>query len=500
MAGTQLNRRRPEEAGVNPQGIIDFLSAVDREKFDLRSFMLLRRGEVLAEGWWAPHTSEDRHAMYSVSKSFTSTAVGIAIEEGLLNVEDKVVDLLPHLLPENPHPNLLQMTVHDLLVMGTGQKQDPLEKARSQKDADWAKAFLSAEVENVPGSVFSYSSGATYMASVILQTLTGQKVMDYLEPRLFAPLGIERKTWQESPQGYTAGGWGLKLCSEDLAKFGQLYLQKGNWNGQQLVPEKWVELASSKRIDNGDDPEGDWGQGYGYQFWMCRHDAYRADGAYGQFCLVLPNQEAVVVLTSAISRTKELLNEVWDHLLPAMQSAPLPLSETGEQATKMLTQLEYAPEPAGEVVTGEAWSGETYQLKGTLDDGDLDEGLVFKSISLTAHEDGSIKVDLSLAEPQNQSEPFPFSLISGAGVWHKNENVLSPTTPGFPSDVGPIYASNSRRADGSIHIAIRFAEDPISFNWHFAFEDDTLHFEDLANPELHQKATKLTGTLENSKA
>ncbi|MEJ8306732.1 serine hydrolase [Saccharibacillus sacchari] len=495
MPSTKLPRRRPEEAGVDPQGIIDFLDAVAEQKFDLRSFMLLRRGEVLAEGWWAPHASEDRHAMYSVSKSFTSTAIGMAVDEGLLTVEDKVADLLPQLMPTDPHPNLSKMTVHDLLVMGTGHKQDPLEKARPNPDSDWARIFLAAEVENVPGSTFSYSSGATYMLSVILQTLTGEKVVDYLESRLFAPLGIEHKSWQESPQGYTTGGWGLKLSSEDLAKFGQLYLQKGIWNGQQLVSKKWVDLASSKRIDNGDDPQGDWGQGYGYQFWVCRHNAYRADGAYGQFCLVLPDQEAVVVLTSAISRTKELLDEVWTHLLPAMQDGSVSVSEVGDQAARRLKELRNAPDPAGDSTNDESWSGRTYRLSE-----DQDEGVKLRGVRFTANEEGSVQIEawMSLDKASVPSDEFKFSLLSGAGHWQKNEAPVPANTPFFPSDMGPAYAWNSRRPDGSLRLAIRFAEEPILFDWTLTFDGDKLQLNEHANPELHKKEAKLTGEAETS--
>lgn len=495
MPSMKLPRRRPEEAGVDPQGIIDFLNAVAEQKFDLRSFMLLRRGEVLAEGWWAPHSSEDRHAMYSVSKSFTSTAIGMAVDEGLLTVEDKVADLLPQLMPAEPHPNLLKMTVRDLLVMGTGHKQDPLEKARPNPDSDWARIFLAAEVENVPGSTFSYSSGATYMLSVILQTLTGEKVVDYLEPRLFAPLGIEHKSWQESPQGFTTGGWGLKLSSEDLAKFGQFYLQKGIWDGQRLVSEKWVDLASSKRIDNGDDPNGDWGQGYGYQFWVCRHNAYRADGAYGQFCLVLPDQEAVVVLTSAISRTKELLDEVWNHLLPAMQDHPLTVGEAGDEAAKRLSELQNLPESAGEVATDESWSGRTYRFSE-----DRDEGAKLRGVRLTANEEGSVQIEawMSLDNASVPEDEFKFSLLSGPGQWHKNEAPVPSDTPFFPSDMGPAYAWNSRKSDGSLRLAIRFAEEPILFDWTLTFDGDKLQLKEHGNPELHKKEAQLIGTAENS--
>ncbi|OWA34429.1 hypothetical protein B9G55_19195 [Saccharibacillus sp. O16] len=488
-----LPRRRPEEAGVDPQGIVDFLDAVGREKFDLRSFMLLRRGEVVAEGWWAPHAPEDRHAMYSVSKSFTSTAVGIAISEGLLKVEDRVVDLLPHLLPDEPHPNLLKMTVHNLLTMGTGHKIDPLEKARTQPNADWAKIFLAAEVENVPGSVFAYSSGATYMLSVILQTLTGQKVVDYLEPRLFAPLGIERKSWQVSPQGYTTGGWGLKLTSEDLAKFGQLYLQKGLWNGDRLVPENWVELASSKRIENGDNQGGDWSRGYGYQFWVCRHGAYRADGAYGQFCVILPEQEAVVVLTSAISRTQELLEEVWAHLLPAMKETPLAPSAIGEEAAKRLQALEHAPLPAGAAPADESWSGRKYRL-----DGELAVGLKLTTGRFTAQEDGTVFLELEgrADETPQGAANFAIALRCGAGVWQRNEPSAMAGEGVFSPDNGPIYASVSRQEDGSLTFATRSVEEPDLLNLTATFNGDQLELVEHGSVELHLKESRISGQAE----
>ncbi|NGZ76024.1 serine hydrolase domain-containing protein [Saccharibacillus alkalitolerans] len=487
-----LPRRRPEEAGVDPQGIIDFLDAAAKEQFDLRSFMLLRRGEVAAEGWWAPHAPEDRHAMYSVSKSFTSTAVGLAVEEGLLAVEDKVADLLPELLPAEPHPNLLKMTVHDLLVMGTGQKEDPLNAVRPVPDSDWARTFLSAPVENVPGTVFSYSSGATYMLSVILQKLTGQKIVDYLEPRLFAPLGIQRKTWQESPQGVTTGGWGLKLSSEDLAKFGQLYLQKGRWNGRRLVPEKWVELASSKRIDNGDNEGGDWTRGYGYQFWMCRHNAYRADGAFGQFCLILPDQEAVVVFTSAISRTQELLEEVWKHLLPAMRDEPLAPGASGEEAAARLRALEYAPEPAGEIPAEEPWSGRTYRLEGEVENGWKPE-----SVRFTADKDSSVLVELSEAANDGSPGKSRITASCGAGKWNLAEAPISGSSLNFAPDIGPAHGWVSRREDGSLRLSIRFAEEPIQLNLKAVFEGGRLELTELGSEELGIKAVTVSGQAEN---
>ena len=136
------------------------------------------------------------------------------------------------------------------------------------------------------------------MLSAIVQKATGKTVLDYLRPRLFEPLGIENPTWETSPQGISLGGYGLSIRTEDIARFGQLYLQKGKWQGKQLVPAAWVEAATARQTSNGSNPKSDWDQGYGYQFWRCRHGAYRGDGAFGQFCIVMPEQDAVVAITS----------------------------------------------------------------------------------------------------------------------------------------------------------------------------------------------------------
>jgi hypothetical protein len=166
------------------------------------------------------------------------------------------------------------------------------------------------------------------MLSAILQKLTGEKLIDYLRPRLFQPLGITGATWESCPMGINTGGFGLAIKTEDIARFGQLYLQKGVWGGQQLVPAEWVAKATSQQISNLSDaataPSSDWQQGYGYQFWRCRHNAYRGDGAFGQYCIVLPEQDAVLAITSGIEDMQLPLNAVWETLLPAFQPAALP--------------------------------------------------------------------------------------------------------------------------------------------------------------------------------
>ncbi len=293
--------------------------------------MLVRHGHVVAEAWWSPYRAESRHELYSLSKSFTSTAVGLAIAEGKLTIDDEVLKFFPDDAPKQPSGNLKAMRVSDLLRMSTGHRAEP----QREPGAVWTKTFLAQPVPFKPGTHFLYNTSATYMLSAIVQKVSGMTVLDYLKPRLFEPLGIEHPTWGESPQGISLGGYGLSIRTEDIARFGQLYLQKGMWQGRQIVPAAWVEAATARQTSNGSNPKSDWDQGYGYQFWRCRNGAFRGDGAFGQYCIVLPEQDAVIAITSGVRDMQAVLNLVWDQLLPAMKPAPV---ATDQEAHAKLTQ------------------------------------------------------------------------------------------------------------------------------------------------------------------
>ncbi|MGC4044094.1 MAG: serine hydrolase [Armatimonas sp.] len=322
-AKSRLPRAKPESVGIDPAGILRFTEAVDT--IGLHSLMLLRHGKVAAEGWWNPYGPQHPHMLYSLSKSFTSTAIGLLISEGKLSKEAAVVSFFPNERPATIEDNLAAMQVQHLLMMGTGHDIDTTGAVLSQPQGDWVRGFFSVPVAHAPTTKFVYNTGATYMLSAILQTVTGQTVLDYLRPRLFGPLGIQNPTWETCPKGRNAGGFGLSITTEDIAKFGQLYLQKGMWDGKQLVPAAWVADATQQHISNGDPKTpSDWAQGYGYQFWRCRHDAYRGDGAFGQFCVVLPEKDAVIAITSGTGDMQGILNAAWEHLLPAYDRTPSP--------------------------------------------------------------------------------------------------------------------------------------------------------------------------------
>ncbi|MPR32494.1 serine hydrolase domain-containing protein [Salmonirosea aquatica] len=322
-----LPRATPESQGVDTNGILNFLQAIQVSGLEWHSFMLVRHGHVVAEGWWKPFAPEFKHTLYSLSKSFTSTAIGFLVSEGKITVNDPVLKFFPKDAPADPGENLKAMRVKHLLTMNTGHDADTLPAIRNAEGKSWVETFLAQPVLHAPGSHFLYNTGATYMLGAIVYSVTGQTLEEYLEPRLFKPLGIVGYDWEKSPQGLNTAGYGLRVKTEDIARFGQFYLQKGMWEGKQLLPAAWIEEATSKQTES-QKGDGDWSQGYGYQFWRCKPGFYRGDGAYGQFCFVMPEQDAVLVMTSESWDLQKSMNIAYENLLPAFAKGQLPEKPT----------------------------------------------------------------------------------------------------------------------------------------------------------------------------
>jgi hypothetical protein len=308
--------------------------------------------------------------MYSLSKSFTSTAIGFAENEKLLTVNDRVASFFPYEVPETLSAKLSRMTIKDLLTMSTGQDYDPSFRVTGNTGT-WVNTFLRTPVLDEPGTKFLYNSLATYMLSAIVQKVSGQKLIDYLTTRLFEPLGIEGADWELSTQGINTGGWGLRVKTEDIAKAGQLYLQKGFWNGRQILSREWIEEATSFKIDQAPGARheikdsSDWMQGYCYQFWRCRYNAYRGDGAFGQFMIIMPDQDAVIVMTSETEDMQKELNLVWKYLLPAMNNENLPknLKASSELIQKLSTLALPRYQKTVSSPLEKDISGKTYEFK-----------------------------------------------------------------------------------------------------------------------------------------
>jgi hypothetical protein len=348
---SSLPHSSPEAEGVSSAGILRFVESVEKSRNELHSFIFLRHGKVIAEGWWDPYQPSLRQSLYSTSKTFTSTAVGLAISEDKLKLTDKVISFFPNDLPDTVSSNLAALTVRDLLIMADGMDPDPSLSIAS-KNRNWVKGFFNTPIRYQPGSVFLYNSMGTFMLSAIVQKVTGQKLVDYLKPRLFDPLGIHGMDWEENLMSTNTGGWGLRLKTEDMAKLGQLYLQKGNWNGTQILPASWIEEASTVKIiqhpalPQAAKDTSDWEQGYGYQIWRCRHHAYRADGAFGQYIIVFPELDAVLAIQAETPNMQNELNLVWDYLLPSIKKNKLPEDQKSQIALKVkLATLALQPAP-----------------------------------------------------------------------------------------------------------------------------------------------------------
>ena len=308
----------------------NFFNSAAADSMDVHSVMIVKDGKVIYSHWQSEGVDSVPHVLHSVSKTFTATAVGLAIADGKLNLTDKVIDFFPDKLPKDVSDNLKAMTIRDLLTMSCGHDEEP--RAQNSEEQDWVKAFLAQPVKHEPGTFYLYNSLGTYMLSAIVQQVVGEKIVDYLTPRLFEPLHIDKPKWEESPQGINTGGWGLYLKTEDLAKMGQLLLQKGEWNGQQLIPAEWVSEMSKKQVESinpgtrieqaaerGLTKEtSDWMQGYGYQMWRCRPNCFRADGARGQYIIVVPEKNAVIAITSDVEDLQGELNLVWNNILPVL--------------------------------------------------------------------------------------------------------------------------------------------------------------------------------------
>ena len=455
--GADLPRNSPESQGVDSAAIAAFVETANKKIDSLHSLMIVSHGQVISEGWWAPYDAKTPHSLYSLSKSFTSTGVGMAIAEGKLSLDDEVLKFFPEDAPANPSANLKAMRVSDLLRMNTGHQTEP----PRTPGKTWAANFLAHPVPFKPGTHFLYNTPATYMLSAIVQKATGQTLVDYLKPRLFEPLGIEGATWEKSPEGISVGGYGLSVRTEDIAKFGQLYLQKGKWNGKQLVPESWVEMATARQTSNGSNPKSDWDQGYGYQFWRCRNGAYRGDGAFGQYCVVLPEQDTVIAITSGLGNMQAVLDLVWGTLAPGLKDKPLPINKEANLTLGLTLMNLSLPKPISKGAEGTTFVGKTFEFPAN--------GRKFESMKL---EDGGSGQQMILVARINGAEQ---RISCGKGEWIKSKASWG----GFPEQA--IGATAAWTDADTLTTKIAFRETPFVMTVRLKFSGDQVTYEAESN-------------------
>ncbi len=317
-----LLRSSASAQGVDADGVRSFLRALETDpRIDPHGVIIQRHGARIVEAYWAPHTAERNRLVYSLSKTFTGTALGLQLQEGRLGLDDLVSDHLPDLF-EGADPLTRRMRIRHIASMSTGHVAETMLDAMVRSPDDPVAGFLQLPPDREPGTVFAYNQPPVLALARILQQLCGTSLVDYLQPRLFEPLGIEGLRWVEHRPGMVLGFSGVYTNLDAVARLGQLYLDDGVWAGRRLLHEGWVGEASRAHIDNPLGDGADWRQGYGLQLWRSQH-GYRGDGAFGQFMLVLPEHNAVVALFSCTDHMQVVLDYVWDLLLPAFCGDPL---------------------------------------------------------------------------------------------------------------------------------------------------------------------------------
>jgi len=318
---TTFPRSTPSALGIDARGIARFLDTLESTPdVEPHSIVLLRHGQVAAEGWWSPYASDRVHLLYSLSKSFTAAAVGIAVREGLVDLDATALSYFPELDADVTDERSRRIRVRHLLAMASGHREETLDRARAADPENLVRGFLLTPPDEEPGTVFAYNQPCTYTLGAIVRRVSGGSLVDFLRPRLLDPLGIDDLAWRRDDTGAELGFSGCYAPTSAIAALGQLYLQRGVWNGERILDEDWVAAATSTQVANPDEGNPDWSQGYGFQFWMARH-GFRGDGAYGQFCVVLPDLEVVLALTGQSLDMQAVLDAAWQHLLPAVDAA-----------------------------------------------------------------------------------------------------------------------------------------------------------------------------------
>ena len=339
-----LPRSSPSAHALDAGGVLDLLDAIEAAPgVELHGLMIVHAGAVVAEGWWAPYSAERLHLLYSLSKSFTAAAVGLAVGGGLVDLDATVLSFFPELEAEVTDPRSRAIRVRDVLAMASGHSAETIDRARELDPVDMVRGFLLLPPEQEPGSVFAYNQPCTFAAAAIVQRVSGLPLTEYLRPRLLDPLGIGEVAWIRDASDREIGYSGMHTTTEAAAALGQLHLQGGRWGDTAILSPEWVAEASTAHVATPPADSPDWEQGYGFQFWRSLH-GYRADGAYGQFSLIVPEHDLVVAITGQSTDTGALLAAVWEHLLPAVGHGST--ADADARLLERLGSLGLAPLPA----------------------------------------------------------------------------------------------------------------------------------------------------------
>lgn len=483
----EFPRTTPEAVGIPSASIEWLLDRLEEGWTEPHGLMIMRHGKVCAEGWWAPYASGIRHGLQSHTKTYAATAVGIAYTEGLLKLTDRIVDIFADEIPENPSENLKKLTVRDVLCMGCGMDTMP------RPSKDWIREFLATPVNHVPGTTFMYNSTGSTFLGAIVRKLTGLGLHDYLKPRLFDKIGIDAENlrWITMPDGMEIGGGGLFATTEDNLRLMKLYADGGVWEGERILAEDYVKLATSKQNDSATEravnpPAEDNFVGYGFQIWMCRpKGVYRADGAMGQFTIVFPERDMLLAITENASGStggampQKALDTIWEWLdsLPRAETETLP--EDPEASAHLARRMQMlalpAPRRSPESPLQEKISGCTYAVTDgyfALSDAGMvrfmsgeDRPSGAKALSLTFGENACTLTCLVDGKPQSLT-------AATDGTRFRNE------LPGMPSIA---LCSGCWEAEHVFRITLRMVETCNETSVTFTFSGDQARVETCSN-------------------
>lgn len=337
--------------------ISSFLDHLEEREIECHSLMVVHRGRIIAEGWWAPYSADRAHLLYSLTKTFTSFAVGFAVHDGLLRLDDRIVDVLPDHVPVDASEHARALTVHHLLTMTAGHAEDTLAGAWTLEPTDLVRGFLRMPLVAEPGSHHTYDNSSTFVLARMVERVTGKPLPTLLDERLFTPLGITDVEWDRVGNGAVYGFHGLHLTTEAVAACGELMLRGGTWQGTEILSQDWMAEATRKQVDSRHyspgAPGADFHAGYGYQVWSSTY-GFHGNGAFGQQCIVVPDRELVVVLTAAHSEVRhaqDVLDAVRRFILPGVDGAG-----GQDQDAELMGRLQDLALPIVEGTRGEASS------------------------------------------------------------------------------------------------------------------------------------------------
>ncbi|WP_152394866.1 serine hydrolase domain-containing protein [Paenibacillus guangzhouensis] len=473
----------PENHGLSSRSLSDLYAAIEEQGLAVNTFMLLQNGCVTSSFARSPYRLDRPQLLFSLSKSITSIAVGIAWDQGLVRLNDPVISFFPERLLRKVSPHLARMAIHHLLSMNTGH-HDNIYAAVTQEQ-DWVRAFLALDVEHEPGTHYRYSTPATYMLSAILERVTGQTLIDYLMPRLFKPLRIPRPTWETCPMGVTAGGMGLSLSTESVAKIGLMLLNQGRFEGTRILSEKYIQLATTEQSDNRLEAKRiDSAQGYGYQIHLCRRGCYRGDGGFGQLCFVAPREKIVIAATSSfqsMDQLQTLLDLIYTHIMDALDQNK---QDRGEAVNTHDLQerlagitVSYVPSQSVPSFEPPDIHHRTYALK--------DNPFGLRTVAFM-QQDTRLMMNWSYEDGRDHQLPFDITRsLNAEGMFHKDLSICTQEVVTYAAWISP----------NTLQLTLFYVETPYVVTYTLAFHDQTIDFQFHTNVSMHLSDFQVTGML-----